>query len=97
MFPLIPESKRKHVLTGGEAVAWDLVQGAAPLPDRDSDVARKCRALLWTDERFDRKRWPERVRLQNLWRVTPSSFDPRAEDRDMGWRMYFYAARFRNL
>lgn len=94
VFPLIAESKSKHVLTGGESVWWDLVKAAPTLPARDDIVAARARVLLWQHSEFDLARWPERERLHSLWRITPASFDPKAGDRDMGWRMRWWAARF---
>lgn len=94
VFPLIPESKSKHIVTGGESVTWDLVAGTPPRPPRAGQDAEKARALLWWHPGYSGARWPEQDRLSGLWRITPASFDPAAPDRDMGWRMRWWARRF---
>ena len=94
VFPLIPESRTKHVLTGGEAVAWDVVSGPPPPPPREGLAAAKARALLWQHPGYDPGLWPEQKRLASLWRITPESFDPKASDRDMGWLLRWWARRF---
>ncbi|TXH08911.1 MAG: hypothetical protein E6R03_17420 [Hyphomicrobiaceae bacterium] len=92
IFPLVPESKQKHLLTGGETISWDLV--FAPLPAPTPEALAKVRAILWHHDAFSLSQWPMREKLAHLWEINNDSFNPVSLRRNMGWRMRHWANRF---
>lgn len=89
VFPRIPESKTTHVLTGGESVWWDFVAPSKFVPD--PTVVKRCRSLLYLDDRYAADLWPERARLAELWTLSADSLSFASTNRDMGWLTRWWA------
>lgn len=89
--PRVPQSADQHYLEGGTALVWDIVpveDPAYPLP-----TASAKRAMQWLG--FAESRPHERlVRLREIMTASGDSVNLKATNRDLGWLLYNWTARF---
>jgi hypothetical protein len=83
VYPGVPESAAHAMLSGGDTVWWDIVEGHRQAPPVLGDIPDRCRRLLFVDGPVTQ--WPYVNRLRSLYTASAGSAKFSAPTADLGW------------